>query len=344
MVILFIMSKIEGRRKMKLLIKIIGILTITGCFMMIYADGSLGQSGANFLQINATPRGAALGGGLTSLANGAEALYWNPAGAAEVERADIYVSHTNWFVDTRLTFGGAVMKIGNNSAIGISATVFSMEDQEITTVYDPDGTGDFFSSGDLSVGLTYARKMTDRFSFGITGKYIQESIYNENASQIALDVGSVYKTGFHNLRIGMAVRNFSGNMKFSGDNIDDRLDEEKSRNDEDNPRLERLAPDFRLPQVFQMGIAMDIMDSEVNKVTLILDVDVPSDNKERLIIGSEYCFRQLAWLRASYQMNYDTAGLNLGAGIIVSGVRLDYSFSNHKIFDSIHRFGLGYEF
>ncbi|MFP4548690.1 MAG: PorV/PorQ family protein [Fidelibacterota bacterium] len=327
---------------MKLFIKIIGILAITGT--MLFADGSLGQSGANFLQIGATPRGAALGGGITALAQGAEALYWNPAGAVAIEKTDVYLSHTDWFVDTKLTYGGAVIKIGDNNAFGVSATVFSMDDQEITTVYEPDGTGNYYSSGDISVGLSYARRMTDKFSFGITGKYIQETIYNESASQVAMDVGSVYQTNFHNLRIGMAVRNFSGTLEFDGDDIDDRIEEEEARNNEDNPRIERLAPEFRLPQVFQMGVAVDVFDNTDNRVTMIVDVDVPSDNEERLIIGSEYSFRNMAWLRASYQMNYDTAGLNAGAGINIRGIRLDYSFSSHEVFSDIHRFGIGYNF
>jgi len=54
---------------MKLFTRIFGLLAIT-CVMLL-ADGSLGQSGANFLQIGATPRGAALGGGITALATGA---------------------------------------------------------------------------------------------------------------------------------------------------------------------------------------------------------------------------------------------------------------------------------
>lgn len=326
---------------MKLFTRIFGLIAIT-CVMLL-ADGSLGQSGANFLQIGATPRGAGLGGGITALATGAEALYWNPAGAINAEKTDIYLSHTNWFVDTKLTFGGAVLKNGNN-AFGISATVFTMDDQEITTVYNPDGTGDFYSSGDISVGLSYARKMTDKFSFGITGKYIQESIYNETASQVAMDVGSIYQTNFHNLRIGMAVRNFSGNMEFDGDDVDDRINEEQDREEEDNPRVERLSSEFRLPQVFQMGIAVDVLENVDNCLTMIVDVDVPSDNKERIIVGTEYCFRKMAWLRASYQMNYDTAGFNAGAGINIKGIRLDYSFSTHDVFSDIHRFGIGYNF
>ncbi|MBN2278998.1 MAG: PorV/PorQ family protein [Candidatus Marinimicrobia bacterium] len=327
---------------MRSLIKVFGIVATTS--IMLLADGSLGQSGANFLQIGATPRGAALGGGMTALATGAEALYWNPAGAIFASKTDIYLSHTDWFLDTKLTFGGAVMKYGPNNAFGISATVFSMEDQEITTVFEPDGTGEYYGSGDIAVGLSYARKMTDRFSFGISGKYIQETLYNESASQMALDAGSVYQTGFHNLRIGTAVRNFSGNLEFGGKDIDDRIAEEEAREEEDNPRIERLSSQFRLPQVFQMGVAVDAFEKADHCVTMIVDVDVPSDNEERVVMGCQYRFRKMAWLGASYQLNYDTAGLNAGGGIIVKGLRLDYSYSNHDVFSSIHRFGIGYSF
>lgn len=308
--------------------------------LSLFAAGSLGQSGANFLQISVEPRGAALGGAVTALSTGADALYWNPAGAVDINKYSVSLAHTDWFLDTKLTYGSAVYKISPNDALGISLTSFYMDEMEITNVYHSDGTGSYYNSGDLSAGLSYARRMTNQFSFGITGKYVHEYIWNETASQFALDVGSIYRADFLNLRLGMMVRNFAGKLKMEGDDIDERIEEEKEKQEPENPRIERLAPEFRLPQIFQMGVAIDVFDSGVNTVTVATDVNVPSDNQERFSIASEYSFRDLLFLRAAYKFNYDLASLALGGGIKYSGFIFDYSFNDEGIFGGIHRFGV----
>ena len=311
-----------------------------GTGAQLFAGGSLGQSGANFLQIAAEPRGAALGGAITAIVDGADALYWNPAGALNTNKFAISFAHTNWFLDTRLTYGGAVWKINDNNAIGLSVSSFSMDEMEITTVYDPRGTGEYYNAGDLSAGISYARRIMSQFSFGITAKYIQEYIWDESANQLGIDLGSIYYTNFMNLRLGMAVRNFGGTLKHSGDNVDARLAEEEARDEADNPRLERLTPEFRLPQVFQMGVAMDVLQTELGVLTLMADVDVPSDNNERLILAGEYAFQDMIFARASYGANYDVSSFAIGLGVKLKGIRIDYSFSDHGVFNSVHRFGI----
>ncbi len=325
---------------MKRTIILMSFIILASLNTFVIAAGNLGQSGANFLQIGVEPRGAALGGGITALATGADALYWNPAGAVQTNRIALSVAHTDWFVDTRLTYGGAVFKVGENNALGISLTSFYMDEMEVTTVYEPNGTGEYWNAGDLSAGLSYARRMTDQFTFGITGKYINEYIWHENASQLGLDVGSIYRADFMNLRLGMVVRNFGGTLKHSGDDIGERIAEEEARDEKNNPRLERLTPEFRLPQVFQMGVALDVFSNDINTVTLISDVNVPSDNQTRLIFASEYSFQDMAALRVSYCMNYDVAAFAFGGGIQLAGIKFDYSFSNQNYFKGVHRFGV----
>jgi hypothetical protein len=320
----------------------LSLLILLSPFSQLYSGGSLGQSGANFLQIAVDPRGAALGGAVSAVSSGAPSLYWNPAGAVSTENIDVTLAYTDWFMDTKLTFGGAVVKLGNNTAVGLSISSFNMDKMEITTVFEPDGTGEYYNAGDLSAGLSFAHRMTDKFTFGITAKYINEYIWNVNASQLAVDIGSIYETGFMNLRLGMAVRNFGGTLKYSGENISDRIEEERDRNEADNPRVERLSPEFRLPQIFQMGVALDVVKNETNTVTVMADVDVPSDNEERMIFGSEYSFQNMAFLRAAIKLNYDESSFAFGGGLRLANFAIDYSFSDYGVFSSIHRFGVNF--
>lgn len=333
---------------MKSNIKLFCVILLLVYSLGVNAQGNLGQVGANFLQIGVDPRGAALGGAVTATAKGAAALYWNPAGAIHTQNVDVYLANTNWFLDTHLMYGGIVKKIGNLGVVGLSATSFYMDEQEITSVYESEGTGQFYDAGDMAVGLSFARSLTDRFTFGATVKYVREYIWQESSSQVALDIGSLYRTDFFNLRLGMAVRNFSGKMQFKGENIDRRIAEELARNQEKNPRVERLAPEFRLPQIFQLGIAFDPYISESGRLTILTDVDVPADNTERVIVGAEFGFHDLAFIRSAYKFNYDASTISVGGGLnlAITGLNamLDYAYSTHGVLGSVHQFGLGLSF
>jgi len=309
------------------------------------AQGNLGQAGASFLQIAVDPRGAALGGANTASVQGAAALYWNPGAIAGTENMDVLFAYTDWVLDTKIAYGGIVKNFRGLGSFGFSVTSLYMDKMEITTPFASEGTGLYYEAGDIALGLSYARRMTDKFSFGATVKYIHEYIWNETASQIAFDVGSIYETGFHNLRIGMSVHNISGTLKFSGDDIDDRIAEEEAIGDDANPRIERFTPEFRLPQVFHLGIAFDPLTFSDSRLTVMADADVPNDNKRRLITAMEFSFKELAFLRGSYRINYDTDDFAFGAGIKLPlmGVnsRVDYSYSSHGVLGDIHRFAIG---
>ena len=331
---------------MKRLTVLFAITIYLALNVTVFSQGNLGQSGANFLQIAAEPRGAALGGAITAITDGAAALYWNPAGAIHAENIDIYLSHTDWFLDTKLMYAGIVKNFNRLGAIGISFTSFYMDAMNITTVYDSEGENSgTYNAGNLAVGLSYARSLTDRFTFGVTAKYVREEIWSMSASQVALDVGSLYRTDFLNLRLGMAVRNFSGKMQFSGAKIDQQIQEELDRGQTNNPRVERLTPEFRLPQIFQLGIAFDPINMDSGSLTLLADVTVPSDNKELMVFGAEYQFQNIAFIRGAYRVDYESGDFSIGGGLNLNvagfNSRFDYSYSTMGVLGNVHRFGLG---
>jgi len=312
----------------------------------VMAQGNLGQSGANFLEIGVTPRGQALGGAVTAIASGASGLYWNPAGAVNTQGMEAAIAHTDWFMDTKLLYGAVVKALGPNTAVGVSLTSFYMDDMEITTVDQSEGTGQFFSAGDMALGLSFAQKLTSRFTFGATVKWVREEIWNETAQQAAVDIGSLYNTDFLNLRIGMAVRNFGGKLKMSGDDIDARIDEETGREQENNPRIERLSPEYRMPQVFQLGVAFEPKDFGENHLTVLADVIVPSDAEEQVVVGLEYDFQGLAYLRGGYRVQSDLGHWSMGGGVRLStngvAAMLDYAFSSRGVLGNVHQFGFAF--
>ena len=74
---------------------------------------------------------------------------------------------------------------------------------EETTIWEPEGTGRLFNTYDFAAGLTFARQITERFSAGITVKYISERLDRVDASTIAIDIGSVFVTNFLGVKFGL---------------------------------------------------------------------------------------------------------------------------------------------
>src|ERR1035437_2672128 len=134
----------------------------------------VGISTAEFLKIGVGGRASALGDAFVAIANDASALYWNPAGMVQFKDDQVMFSHNIWVVDINHDFLGAVYHLDESNAFGISFISLSMQDMAVTTEYQPFGTGEFFSFGDIALGVSYSRKMTDQFSFGGTVRYIEE--------------------------------------------------------------------------------------------------------------------------------------------------------------------------
>ncbi len=54
--------------------------------------------------------------------------------------------------------------------MGISYSGVTMEEMMVRTVESPEGTGEKFSVSNVAIGLAYAKRLTDKFSFGVNLK------------------------------------------------------------------------------------------------------------------------------------------------------------------------------
>ena len=162
--------------------KIFLIIVIT--YFNISIDNTFGQSKAGtsaapFLSIGVGARAIGMGEAYVGISNDALALYWNPGGLVFTEGVSFTTTHTEWFAGISHDFVGIAVPIGNGT-IGASATFLMSDEIEITTLLEPEGTGVYYDATDVSIGITYAHNLLNRFSVGITGKYIEQKLYNES--------------------------------------------------------------------------------------------------------------------------------------------------------------------
>ena len=97
-----------------------------------------------------------------------------------------------------------------------------------------------YSAGDYSLALTLAKALTDRFSFGLSLKYIEERIWNSRGNAGAVDMGIFYQSRFDGLQIGMSISNFGTELQLIGRDLDTTVDP-----DEDNENVDRIPSTFK---------------------------------------------------------------------------------------------------
>jgi hypothetical protein len=308
---------------------------------------NLGTSGAQFLKIPVSARAAAMGGAYVAVCQDATSPFWNPAGITRIKTHAAHFSHTRWFDTFDVNAAAYVYNASGFGALAASVMMLGVDEMEITTEFQPNGTGAYFDAQDFAAALSYGRDLTDRFRMGITLRYIQQRIWNESANGVAFDVGTQYQLPFRNLVIAMSMSNFGPDMRYNGSDMSVKWDGDAHfPNRLVSTRLETEA--YALPLNFAFGVAMDLFRAQYAKGLIALDAVHPNDNRERIHIGTEITFFDRLALRGGYKLNMDEELYNLGFGVnaFSLGIPLsvDYAYSAYDILPDVHRFSFGLAF
>lgn len=305
-----------------------------------------GISAFQSLKIGAGARGVAMGESFVAVANDVSALYWNPAGLAQFEEDQVFFSHTEYVVDISHDYFGVVYHFSGQDAVGASISSLHMDDMEVTTETQPYGTGRFFSFGDIAVGLSYAKKMTDQFSFGATVRYAEETLDVLKMRSIMFDLGTFYWTGLGSTRFAVVISNFGSDVTPKGNLT--RWDGVSTSSFQS----------FSLPTVFRLGVAFEPFQTEDQRLTTSIQLNHPNDNSEHFRIGLEYAFDNTLFLRGGIKRTIGQRLLGddatseedfaLGAGfsapVSTSRVTADYAFARFNRLGSVHRFSVALTF
>ncbi|MFH1861785.1 MAG: PorV/PorQ family protein [bacterium] len=322
--------------------KSILIVLLLGLIFPVHGQefAKVGTMGAQFLKIDLDARSVAMASASMATCGDVGAIFRNPAGLIHVQNSGFIASYAPWFVDINLYGAGFAHNFGPYGVFGVHFIYLDSGEMEETTVDQQQGTGQMFKVTDLALGISYARRLTDKFAIGGNLRWIHEDLWVSATSVFGVDLGLLYDTGYKSLRLGMTIKNFGS--KFS-------LPDTYQDYDNGTPLTQPSDYlEYDLPVEFAFGLAMEPWKTAAQRITLALDGIHPSDNYERVQLGAEYAYMETAFLRAGYIFRHDTAGINAGAGISVpmSGYHLgiDYAFSNFTILDNTHRFSLRFSF
>jgi hypothetical protein len=283
-----------------------------------------GSTDGQFLKIGVSARGAGMSDAYLAAADGAEATYYNVAALPWIKGTDVAFNHTAWFASIKHEFAAGTYNAGDIGTFGFSVTALYTDEMKVRTPLQPEGTGETFYAGNYRFGLSYARYLTDRVTFGLTMSYLSMKLYQEfTADAMALDIAVMYVSDFRGFRFALEIADFGSNIQYVNES-------------------------YPLPTNFQFGMAMNAIDGDDQKLLLSFTAVKPNEGEPQAQVGGEWNFQRTLFLRGGYRLNYSTATYSLGGGVAFSmaglGMRADYAFSNYTTLGGTHRIGVGLSF
>lgn len=310
----------------------------------------LAQTGMKFLNVATDPRIVAMGEAATSIEGTSTSLFFNPASLSRLQTSfDGTVGTTQWIADINHVYASAAIATPNNEYGVFGFTVQSVDYGDIIRTIRVDNSADgymdvgTFSPVAFSVGVGYARALSDRFSVGgrvafnmqdlgeginSTNNFSNPIASKNKAEVLSFDFGMLYKTGLKSLNFAMSIRNFSKEIKYEREN-------------------------FQLPLTFRIGVSVNATDffsdnQESDPFLLSVDAVNSRDFPETINLGGEYVFMKTFALRAGYMVGYDEKGFTGGLGVRQTiegiGLGIDYAYTPFGVFGTVNRFAIQFYF
>ncbi|MCE1189990.1 MAG: PorV/PorQ family protein [Ignavibacteria bacterium] len=326
--------------------KYIYLIIVLAAMQSVFAQSKIGTTAANFLTIPVGPKATGMGGAFAATGSDASAIYWNPGAISRIDKNEFTASFSEWLVGTHFNWFGLVYKLSDNDAIGLSLNQLDYGEEDVTTVENPNGTGDRWDAQDICLGLTYAKNLTDRFSVGATVKYIRQQIYHMSASAFAMDIGLLFHTQLKGLSIGMNIANFGTDMQLEGKDtkviVD--IDHKASSGHNENISGSLDTDTWPLPLVFTVGLGYEVIKNENWQISTDVDAVYPNNQSSYLNVGGELVWNDMFAVRAGWNSLFKEdaeEGFCGGVGLKYDFggyfTKVDYSYNTMKRFDAISK-------
>ncbi len=295
-----------------------------------------GISSFTFLKNNVSPRSVGMGGFHASLSGDGYSIYSNPASMVDLSGLTFAASNYFIFEGLNQAYFSAILPTDGGNAWGFSATGISTGKVEKRTELQPNGTGEYFYASSFSTGLSFAKSLSDMFSFGLSIKYAQERLAEYVAHTGTIDLGFLYRTDVKDLQFAVVLQNFGTNNSLNGDFLAVKLNRSQVNLEDNSPAT-----------VFKIGASMIPIKKNNQELLVGLQLNHPNDNAENIRIGLEYNYRKLVYVRTGYRVNMEgqnlpTFGLGLNTRIGRHPLVIDYGMSPTEYMGIQHVVGLSF--
>jgi hypothetical protein len=296
--------------------------------------------GMDYYRAGAGARAEGMGNAAAAAAEDVTAVYWNPAGLAELTRPELQVMHSERFAGAvNVDFLGAAVPRGRAAAFGVALYRLGVDGIPITRLTFPDQPLGAWVTGpdgrtrlnvpivektvddqELALVFAAASRRSDRLSVGLNLKTVYKSVGGQTAWGLGFDLGALLRP-WKSLRVGAVIKDATTTLLAWREG-----------------RTEAVPPRFRAGLAYPVSVRLF-------RIVPALDLETGFSRLGRASqwssawmdaeahAGLEIAYRDRVSLRAGANAGRFTAG----AGFRISSLHVDYSFSSHQDLGPGHR-------
>lgn len=317
-----------------------------------------GTSSAPELRIPVGARYLAMSGSAIATVSGLEAIYWNPAGVDVTNTdANAMFSYRQYIADMSMNFAAVSGRLGDLGSVGLSFRSLNIGDIPVTTMDQPDGTGQIINPSYFILGLTYSKQLTDRISIGTNFNVISETIDRAASTGFSFDFGVQYSNLFdvQGFAVGVVVKNLGPTMTFTGNGTYVQANDPNSSRGPTYLKFD--AASAELPSEIGIGLSYLRHFDEENSIMVSTTFQNNNFTYDDYKFGLEYNFKDLLFVRGGYLASFQSStedpniwqNYTLGVGVNTKefssiDLSVDYAYVPAKYFDANNVFSLRFGF
>lgn len=297
------------------------VFTLLAILLTLPTKAQESQEVYSFLRLPVSAHAAALGGDNISISDGDPALiFHNPALISNTSDKSINLNFMTYMEGSTAASASFIKAWGERATWGVSAQYMDYGSMKEMTADNIElGT---FSAKDIALAGTFAYLLSDRWSGGITLRFISSSIASYNSIGIASDLGLNYLDEERGWSLSAVAKNLGGQVKAYQDEyekipfdlqvgVSKRLEAAPLRFSATLSRLNRWDTSF------------------IQHLTLGADIFLG----ETIYVAGGYNFRRRDEMKISDDEGSSShgAGLSLGAGLALQRFKLGVAYAKYHI-------------
>jgi len=301
-------------------------------FSVLLVEAQESQTVYNFLRLPVSAHIAALGGdNSTIIEDDATLIFHNPALINNVTDRTMNLNLMTYMEGSTSASASFIRAAGERGSWGVTGQYMGYGTMKETTV-NGQQTGEF-SAKDIAVGGTFAYALNEKFSGGITARFVASYIGSYNSLGAAVDLGLNYYDDKNELSISAVAKNLGGQLSAYEDDFE------------------------RMPLDLQLGITKRLIGSPLRLSASIIRLnDWEYSIGKHLVIGADLILSPQFYIAAGYnalrasemKISEDDgasahgAGLSIGGGLMLERLKINIAYAKYHVSSSSLLFNLAY--
>jgi hypothetical protein len=288
---------------------------------VLHAGAQESQTVYNFLRLPVSAHAAALGGsGITLIEDDATLIFHNPSLINNITDRTLNLNFMTYMEGATTASASFIRAAGERGTWGITGQFMSYGTMKETNASGQQ-TGEF-SAKDIALGGSFAYSLSEKFTGGITAKFIASYIGQYNSLGACVDLGINYYNSQGELSVSAVARNLGGQLSAYEDDFE------------------------RMPLDLQLGVTKRLLGSPLRlSASLVRLNDWQYGLGKHIVIGADLILSPQFYIAAGYNAmrasemkiaeddgsSAHGAGLSIGAGLQLERLKLHVAYAKYHV-------------